>query len=267
MSGSGASPASSPSTSSSSALGRAHGYGHRVCAVLGGQWGDEGKGKLVDILAQRYDVIARFNGGSNAGHTLVVGGQKFAFHLLPCGLLYDDKVNVIGNGVVLHLPTLFSELDKLSAGGRWDEGKERERAQSRLLISNRAHLLFDFHQLVDGAQEAKLSVHNIGTTKKGIGPCYASKATRNGIRVGELLDFDHFTQRLERLVHSTQAQFAITIDLEQEINKYREYRDKIQVPHHRLHARVLVMQVELMVMVLLLMSMTLLCCVCVRVRV
>ena len=240
-SSSSSSSSSSPATagssaSSSSSLGRVHGYGHSVCAVLGGQWGDEGKGKLVDILAQRYDVIARFNGGSNAGHTLVVGGQKFAFHLLPCGLLYEDKVNVIGNGVVLHLPTLFTELDKLSKGGRWDEATERQRADKRLLISNRAHLLFDFHMQIDGAQEAQLSQHNIGTTKKGIGPCYASKATRNGIRVGELLDFDHFTQRLQRLTASLQAQFDVTIDLQQELAKYKEYRDRIQV--HHTHARI-----------------------------
>ena len=182
---------------------RLHGWGHSVCAVLGGQWGDEGKGKLVDILAADYDVIARFNGGSNAGHTLVVDGRKFAFHLLPCGLLHRDKVNVIGNGVVVHVPTLLRELDSLQDGGQFDQQAERAAHSQRLLISDRAHLLFDFHQTVDGLQESNLKADNIGTTKKGIGPAYASKATRNGIRVGELLDFDHFTRRLHQVSHST----------------------------------------------------------------
>ena len=177
-----------------------------MCAVLGGQWGDEGKGKLVDILARDYDVIARFNGGSNAGHTLVVDGRKFAFHLLPCGLLYEDKVNVIGNGVVVHLPTMLQELDRLQEGGKFDQQAERAKRSERLLISDRAHLLFDFHQTVDGQQETALKADNIGTTKKGIGPAYASKATRNGIRVGELLDFQHFTHRLQQVQPAPHSQ-------------------------------------------------------------
>ena len=190
--------ASSPAAASPSSR-RLHGLDHSVCAVLGGQWGDEGKGKLVDILARDYDVIARFNGGSNAGHTLVVDGRKFAFHLLPCGLLYEDKVNVIGNGVVVHVPTMLQELDRLQEGGKFDQRAERSARSQRLLISDRAHLLFDFHQTVDGQQEKSLKADNIGTTKKGIGPAYASKATRNGIRVGELLDFAHFAKRLQQV--------------------------------------------------------------------
>ena len=226
------SPASTASSSSSTSPSSLQGYGHRVLAVLGGQWGDEGKGKLVDILAQRYDVIARFNGGSNAGHTLVVGGKKFAFHLLPCGLLYDDKQNVVGNGVVLHLPTLFAELEALAKGGRWDEEAEKRRwvetGSGRLLLSNRAHLLFDFHQEVDGLQEKGLKADSIGTTKKGIGPCYASKATRNGIRVGELLDFPRFTQRLTQLTQSVERQYGVTCDLQAELARYRGYAERIR---------------------------------------
>ena len=186
-------------SSTSSLARRLHGWDHSVCCVLGGQWGDEGKGKLVDILARDYDVIARFNGGSNAGHTLVVDGKKFAFHLLPCGMLYEDKVNIIGNGVVLHVPTMLKELERLQEGGKFDLQAERAKSSQRLLISDRAHLLFDFHQTVDGQQEERLQADNIGTTKKGIGPAYASKATRNGIRVGELLDFDHFTKSLQQV--------------------------------------------------------------------
>ena len=228
-------------TSSPSSASSLLGWGHRLLAVLGGQWGDEGKGKLVDILAQRYDVVARFNGGSNAGHTLVVEGKKFAFHLLPCGLLYPDKVNVIGNGVVLHLPTLLKELEGLKEGGRWDEAVERGKkvGEGRLLISDRAHLLFDFHQLIDGQQEKGLAEHSIGTTKKGIGPCYSSKATRNGIRVGELLDFDRFTQRLTALITTLNRQYdgMQGVDIKAEVERYRQYREQIQVtaqPHSAL---------------------------------
>ncbi len=115
------------------------GFESRVCAILGAQWGDEGKGKLVDVLAQNYDIVARFNGGSNAGHTLVVDGKKFAFHLLPCGMLYENKMNVIGNGVVVHVPTLLAELKALHSAGIRTEG--------RLKISDRAHILFDMHQV------------------------------------------------------------------------------------------------------------------------
>lgn len=196
------------------------GYKSQVCSVLGAQWGDEGKGKLVDILAKRYDIIARFNGGANAGHTLVVGKDKFAFHLLPCGMLYEDKVNIIGNGVVLHVPTLFKELKSLHDVGMNTDG--------RLKISDRAHLLFDFHMLIDGGQEKKRGDANIGTTKKGIGPCYSSKINRNGIRVGELLDWDHFEARYRGLVGDLQAQFKFEYDLEEELGRYKEYRDTLE---------------------------------------
>lgn len=152
---------------------------NRVCAVLGSQWGDEGKGKLVDILAQRYDVVARCQGGANAGHTIYNSeGQKFALHLVPSGILHASAQCVVGNGVVIHLPGFFAELDALEAAGVPVAG--------RILVSNRAHLLFDLHQQVDGLREAELAGAMIGTTKRGIGPCYASKAIRNGLRVGDL---------------------------------------------------------------------------------
>jgi adenylosuccinate synthase len=123
------------------------GYNSQIVAVLGAQWGDEGKGKLVDILAKKFDIVARFNGGANAGHTLVVEGKKFPFHLLPCGMLYPNKLNVIGNGVVLDLPIMFKELQKL-----WDEGINTD---GRLVISDRAQLVFDFHKIIDGNLETK----------------------------------------------------------------------------------------------------------------
>ena len=138
----------------------------RVAAVLGGQWGDEGKGKLADVLAKGYDIVGRFNGGANAGHTVVVDGKKYAFHLLPCGLIYPHTTNVLGNGVVLHVPQLFKELDAITGEIEWE---------GRLKIGDRAHLLFDFHQIIDGMQEDSKGDKLIGTTKKGIGPAYMAK--------------------------------------------------------------------------------------------
>ena len=129
------------------------GYGYNVCTVLGAQWGDEGKGKLVDILAHKYDMIGRFNGGANAGHTLVVNNKKYAMHLVPCGILIPGKVNIIGNGVVLHVPTMFNELSKLECIQLYllllilliiASGID---TQGRLKVSDRAHLLFGFHQV------------------------------------------------------------------------------------------------------------------------
>lgn len=192
----------------------------RVTSVLGAQWGDEGKGKLVDILAGTYDIVARFNGGSNAGHTLVVDGVKYAFHLLPCGMLYPDKTNVIGNGVVLHVPTLEKELAQLTNNGITYEDK--------LLISNRAHLLFDFHQTVDGMQETNLKSDSIGTTKRGIGPCYSSKATRNGVRVGELLgDWNKFETRYFSLLKAYESHYSFEHDATEELTRFKEYRERL----------------------------------------
>eukprot|EP00457_Paulinella_chromatophora_P006472 gb/GEZN01006490.1/.p1 GENE.gb/GEZN01006490.1/~~gb/GEZN01006490.1/.p1 ORF type:complete len:486 (-),score=66.08 gb/GEZN01006490.1/:168-1625(-) len=197
------------------------GLNQQVAAVLGAQWGDEGKGKLVDILAKEYDIIARFNGGANAGHTLVVDGKKFAFHLLPCGMLYKGKKNLIGNGVVLHTPTLFRELKNLTdAGIDWS---------NRLLISDRAHLLFDFHMTIDGMMEEARNKkgNSIGTTRKGIGPCYASKINRIGIRVGELEDWETFQQKYRTLVGLVEAQYGFKHDSEEELRRYKEYRVRL----------------------------------------
>ncbi|KAJ1446969.1 Adenylosuccinate synthetase [Pelagophyceae sp. CCMP2097] len=149
----------------------------QVTVILGAQWGDEGKGKLVDLLAGNVQIVARFNGGANAGHTLEVDGKKFAFHLLPCGMLRKGCKNVIGNGVVVHLPSLLSELASL----------EDPAALGRLVISSRAHVLLDSHQRIDGDLEAEKEGKALGTTKRGIGPCYASKANRNGLRFADLV--------------------------------------------------------------------------------
>jgi adenylosuccinate synthase len=130
------------------------GLSSQVVVVLGGQWGDEGKGKLVDLLAQTVDVCARFNGGANAGHTLVVEGKKYAFHLVPCGMMNKASKNLIGNGVVVHIPTLLEELDQLKA---YDPD-----ALKRLFISDRAAVLLDTHREIDGLLEAEKSKNSSG---------------------------------------------------------------------------------------------------------
>jgi adenylosuccinate synthase len=147
--------------------------------IVGAQWGDEGKGKLTDLLAEQADAIVRFQGGNNAGHTIVRDGEEFKFHLIPSGILYAGKACVIGNGVVIDPGVLIGEL----------EGLRRQRIDiSGLRISANAHLIMPYHVLLDTAGEARLGKLEIGTTKRGIGPCYADKAARLGIRVQDLLD-------------------------------------------------------------------------------
>jgi adenylosuccinate synthase len=147
--------------------------------IVGAQWGDEGKGKVTDLLAERADAIVRFQGGNNAGHTIVRDGEEFKFHLIPSGILYPDKTCVIGNGVVLDPRILLGEIDGLRRRGV-DVGN--------LKISANAHLIMPYHVLLDTAGEVKLGKLSIGTTRRGIGPCYADKALRLGIRVQDLLD-------------------------------------------------------------------------------
>src|SRR3954462_454983 len=147
--------------------------------IVGVQWGDEGKGKIVDLLAERADMVVRFQGGNNAGHTIVREGQKWAFHLIPSGILYPGKLCVIGNGVVVDPKVLCEEIDGLRAQGLDISG---------LRISANAHLIMPYHRLLDEAREARLGKLEIGTTRRGIGPCYEDKAARLGIRVQDLLD-------------------------------------------------------------------------------
>ncbi len=147
--------------------------------IVGAQWGDEGKGKVVDLIAEQADVVIRFQGGNNAGHTIVRDGDEFKFHLIPSGILYPGKTCAIGNGVVIDPGVLIGEL----------EGLRRRRIDtSGLKISANAHLIMPYHVMLDTAGEAKLGKLEIGTTKRGIGPCYADKAARLGIRVQDMLD-------------------------------------------------------------------------------
>jgi adenylosuccinate synthase len=147
--------------------------------IVGAQWGDEGKGKVTDLLAERADAVVRFQGGNNAGHTIVRDGEEFKFHLIPSGILYPEKTCAIGNGVVLDPRILLGEIDGL---------KRRGVDVGNLRISADAHLIMPYHVLLDTAGEAKLGKLSIGTTRRGIGPCYADKAMRLGIRVQDLLD-------------------------------------------------------------------------------
>ncbi|MGH9862774.1 MAG: adenylosuccinate synthase [Candidatus Acidiferrales bacterium] len=160
--------------------------------VVGAQWGDEGKGKVVDYLASRFDIVARYQGGHNAGHTVVVDGKKFILQLVPSGILHPDKWVVIGSGVVLDPAALLEELDNLE--------KEGVRSAGRLFISNRTHLIFPFHRELEKAAEAALGPLKIGTTARGIGPAYEDKMGRRGLRTCDLLDPERFDQKLRRLL-------------------------------------------------------------------
>jgi adenylosuccinate synthase len=147
--------------------------------IVGAQWGDEGKGKVTDLLAERAEIVVRFQGGNNAGHTIVRDGEEFKFHLIPSGILYPDKICAIGNGVVLDPGILLGEIDGL---------KRRGVDVGNLRVSSNAHLIMPYHVLLDTAGEVKLGKLSIGTTRRGIGPCYSDKALRLGIRVQDLLD-------------------------------------------------------------------------------
>jgi adenylosuccinate synthase len=147
--------------------------------VVGAQWGDEGKGKIVDVLAPEADIIARYQGGANAGHTVHVGEEEFILHQIPSGILHGDKRCLLGNGVVLDLEQFFHELDGLAARGI--------DAESRVAVSGRAHLILDYHKRLDRAREQQLGTGKIGTTGKGIGPAYEDKVARRGVRVADLM--------------------------------------------------------------------------------
>ena len=158
--------------------------------ILGAQWGDESKGKLTDVFAADADIVARYQGGDNAGHTIVFGEKTFILHLIPSGILRPDTVNIIGNGVVINLETLFGEIDRLQA-------QDVDVSSDNLKISDRAHLILPYHKAVEQWEQMG-SDTKIGTTSRGIGPAYSDKMNRHaGIRVGDLLDFNHFQKKLD----------------------------------------------------------------------
>lgn len=155
--------------------------------VVGAQWGDEGKGRIVDLLAERADVVVRFQGGANAGHTIIAEGQEYVLHLIPSGFV-QGKTCLIGNGVVIDLPTLFEEIDGLATRGLKFEG--------RLFISDRAHLTLPYHRLLDAAREEANVARKIGTTQRGIGPTYVDKMMRIGVRVADLFDEELLAEKI-----------------------------------------------------------------------
>ncbi len=158
--------------------------------VVGTQWGDEGKGKIVDLLTREADFVVRYQGGNNAGHTLVVGGKKFIFHLIPSGILYEGKKCLIGNGLVVDPEVLLGEMDKLEEAGV-------EITPERLCLSERAHLIMPYHKAIDLAREAYKGKSKLGTTGRGIGPCYEDKVARVGIRAIDLLEPEILKNKIE----------------------------------------------------------------------
>ena len=193
-----------------------------VTVVVGTQWGDEGKAKVIDLLAASHQIVARYQGGHNAGHTVVIGDQKYALQLTPSGVFYDTVTPVIGNGVVVDLPTLFKEIDALESRGI---------STARLKVSSLAHLIFPWHQAMDAALEAARGDGKIGTTLKGIGPAYVDKVKRAGIRVGEVLDIKSFEQRVrERAIAARREVSDVggdTFDVEEVVSSFVAYAQRL----------------------------------------
>jgi len=193
--------------------------------VVGAQWGDEGKGKIVDFLAKDADIVARYQGGNNAGHSIVVGKDKFILHLIPSGILYPEKKCIIGNGVVLSPKVLFEEIEDLRQRGVY--------IGDNLFVSDRTHLIMPYHLLVESNDEMSRGSKKIGTTGRGIGPAYVDKAGRLGIRVGDLLDFGTFTDKLD-LNLATKAKFLeksedwIRATRSEIIEEYKGYAEKMK---------------------------------------
>jgi adenylosuccinate synthase len=194
-----------------------------VTVVVGTQWGDEGKAKVIDLLAASHQIVARYQGGHNAGHTVVIGDQKYALQLTPSGVFYDTVTPVIGNGVVVDLPTLFKEIDALESRGI---------STARLKVSSLAHLIFPWHQAMDAALEAARGDFKIGTTLKGIGPAYVDKVKRAGIRVGEVLDIKAFENRVrERAVAARREVSDVggdTFDVEEVVTAFVAYAERLK---------------------------------------
>ena len=168
----------------------------KVDVLLGLQWGDEGKGKIVDVVTPKYDIIARFQGGPNAGHTLIFDGKKFVLHTIPSGIFRDETINIIGNGVVIDPIIIRAEIEKLEALGI--------DVVSKLLISKKAHLILPTHKILDKYSEEQKGIKKIGSTLKGIGPTYMDKTGRNGLRMGDSLA-DTFREKYDNLVAKHQA--------------------------------------------------------------
>ena len=193
-----------------------------VTVVVGTQWGDEGKAKVIDLLAGSHSHVVRYQGGHNAGHTVVVGDQRYALQLVPSGVLYETVVPVIGNGVVVDLPTLFAEIDTLESRGV---------SCKRLRVSTLAHLIFPWHQRHDAMSEALRGDAKLGTTLKGIGPAYADKVKRIGVRAGEVRDRERFRMAVKERATQENALFASLgeplMDVDVVVAQYDEYAQRL----------------------------------------
>ncbi len=199
-----------------------------VIAVIGAQWGDEGKGKVVDMLAEKANLVVRFSGGDNAGHTIVNPFGKFALRLVPSGIFYSQTVCIIGNGVAINPAVLIEEMDMLNQSGI---------ATDNLTISDRANFIMPYHLLLDGLEEESRGGQAIGTTRKGIGPAFADKTARTGIRAGDLFDKDAFLERLRPILETkntilTKIYGAEPLALEKVYNQYCRYGERL-APHIR----------------------------------
>lgn len=194
-----------------------------VTVVVGAQWGDEGKAKVIDLLSKEHTYVVRYQGGHNAGHTVVVDGEKYALQLVPSGILYDHVIPVIANGVVVDLPTLFSEIDMLEARGN---------SCAELQVSSRAHLIFPWHQAHDAIAEAMRGDDKIGTTLKGIGPAYADKSRRVGIRAGDVVDADRFASLIRERATAENKLIAEAggdeLDVDDTVARYSEMGERLK---------------------------------------
>jgi adenylosuccinate synthase len=194
--------------------------------VVGTQWGDEGKGKVVDLYAGKVDIIARFNGGNNAGHTIIVDGEKTILHHIPSGIMHADKTCVIGNGVVMDPAVILEEIDNLKA-------KNQLLDDNQLKISEQVHLIMPYHRSIDHAREVAKGKSKIGTTGRGIGPCYEDKATRIGIRVGDLVREDIFRTKLAANVEAknqylTRVLSAEPVSFDEILAEFLKYAERLK---------------------------------------
>jgi adenylosuccinate synthase len=194
--------------------------------VLGAQWGDEGKGKMTDYLAERADVVVRFQGGNNAGHTVEVEDKQYKLHLIPSGILHNEKMNVIGNGVVLDPKALFEEMNYLKELGI-------AITPENFIISDRAQLIMPYHRTLDGIKESARGKNDIGTTKKGIGPCYTDKMERSGLRVCDLMHKDVFAEKLKENIEDkneiiTKIYGGEALSYDEILKEYLEYAEMMR---------------------------------------
>lgn len=192
--------------------------------VVGTQWGDEGKGKITDYLAEGADVVARYQGGNNAGHTILIGDKKYKLTMIPSGIFNHDKICVIGNGMVINPAALIEEIQYIQDNGF---------STDNLKISDRAHVIMPYHLVLDGLEEERKGDNKIGTTRKGIGPCYMDKAARNGIRIADLMDAKEFEEKARRLIAEKnqvidQVYGGGPLDADEIIEQYLGYAEKLR---------------------------------------